>query len=160
MNAEGSAKYLGMIRLLLSTYVLQMKIQSQFIITYIQPMCFYMCITVHRINSNILYIISVRPLLLLLYIMKIELNFEVQWMKYLHACLLHRFPECLLCSGSSLHQPNVATDIDGHLVFMYKIIPVLKCLSVMGHQVNNSNCSGRKHFFVLYVHFLCKFDLF
>lgn len=59
-------------------------------------------------------------------------------MKYLHACLLHRFPECLLCAGASLHQPNVATDTDGHLVVMCKSIPVLKYLGVMGHQVNNS----------------------
>lgn len=58
------------------------------------------------------------------------------------------------------HQPNVATDTDGHLVVMCKSTPVLKYLGVMGHQVNNSIVQEEKQFFVLYVHFLCKFDFF
>ena len=51
---------------------------------------------------------------------------------------LEIWTECLLCAGASFHLPNVATGFDGCIVVMYKNIPVLKYLGVVGHQANNS----------------------
>lgn len=58
---------------------------------FVYFMCIYMCVIVHKINGN-MYVITDIFLLLHLYIMKIEVNFEIYQMEYLHASYSIGFP--------------------------------------------------------------------